>query len=63
MPAKIKPNPVGRPKLPKGHAKGKLVAVRLTEIESKQMAVAVKLSGLGQSEWIRLRLGLGVSNG
>jgi hypothetical protein len=50
---KIKRKP-GRPKLPKGHAKGRIVPVRLTVDEAKQFAKAAKVSNHKTlSGWIR----------
>jgi hypothetical protein len=37
-----KANKVGRPKLPKGHAKGKIVPVRLNDDDLKLFAKAMK---------------------
>ena len=48
-----KPNPVGRPKLPKGKAKGKIVPVRFTEDALKPMEAAAKASNQTISEWVR----------
>ena len=44
---------IGRPKLPKGHAKGRIVPVRFTADDLKAMAAAAKASKQGLSEWIR----------
>jgi hypothetical protein len=45
---------MGRPKLPKGEAKGRIVPVRFTEAELKLMAKAVKASPQNTlSAWIR----------
>jgi hypothetical protein len=44
----------GRPRLPKGHVKGKYVPVRLTDAEAKRFAKATKASGHKTlSGWIR----------
>ena len=43
----------GRPKLPKGEAKGKIVPIRFTKIEAERLAEAAKRNGLTLSEWIR----------
>jgi uncharacterized protein (DUF1778 family) len=49
-----KTNKVGRPKLPKGHAKGKIVPVRLNDDEVKLFAKAAKASEHKTlSSWIR----------
>jgi hypothetical protein len=44
---------VGRPKLPKGEAKGRIVPVRFTADDLKAMAAAAKASNQSVSEWIR----------
>jgi hypothetical protein len=45
---------MGRPKLPKGEAKGRIVPVRFTDAELKLMAKAVKASDQNTlSAWIR----------
>ena len=45
---------MGRPKLPKGEAKGKIVPVRFTDAELRIMAKAVKASDQDTlSSWIR----------
>jgi hypothetical protein len=45
---------VGRPKLPKGHAKGKIVPVRLNEDDLKVFAKAMKRDGHKTlSGWLR----------
>jgi len=43
----------GRPKLPKGEAKGKIVPIRLTKAEAERLAQAARKNGLTLSEWIR----------
>ena len=48
-----KPRKVGRPKLPKGEAKGKIVPVRFTKTEFEQLTKAAKANGQNVSEWIR----------
>lgn len=50
MPKTRKP---GRPKLPKGEAKGRIVPVRFTAEESKAMEQAAKTNDQTISEWIR----------
>jgi hypothetical protein len=45
---------VGRPKLPKGEAKGKIVPVRFTHETLKAVA---KLNNQTVSEWIRITVG------
>jgi predicted HicB family RNase H-like nuclease len=56
MPAQQKPKKVGRPKLPKGEAKGKLVALRLSAEDVKRIGVAAKASKQNISAWIRSTL-------
>lgn len=51
MPRKIRR--VGRPKLPKGAAKGRIVPVRFTAEDLKAMAAVAKASNQSLSEWIR----------
>lgn len=48
-----KPKKVGRRKLPKGEAKGKIVPVRFNADELKRATLAAKLSKQTLSEWIR----------
>jgi hypothetical protein len=50
-----KPKKVGRPKMAKGEAKGKVVPVRLNADELKRFTVAAKASK-NLSEWIRSTL-------
>jgi hypothetical protein len=47
---------VGRPKLPKGAAKGSIVPVRFTADDLKAIAVRAKASNQPVSEWIRSTL-------
>jgi len=44
---------VGRPKLPKGEAKGRTVQVRLTADDLKAVTAAAKASNQVLSDWIR----------
>ena len=53
---KTKPRKVGRPKLPKGEAKGKIVPVRFSPEDLKRIAARAKADGLTVSEWIRRTL-------
>lgn len=48
-----KPNPVGRPRLPKGHAHARIVPVRFKPDDLKRIAAAAKASNQTVSEWIR----------
>jgi predicted HicB family RNase H-like nuclease len=57
MPGQPKPKKVGRPKLPKGAAKGKAVQVRFTAEDFKRVSGAAKASKQTVSEWIRSTLG------
>jgi len=51
-----KPKKVGRPKLPKGEAKGRIVPVRFTGEALKAMIAAAKANKQTLSEWIRSTL-------
>ena len=53
MSQKKRPRKVGRPKLPKGEAKGRIVPVRFTGDDLKAMESAAKASNQNVSEWIR----------
>jgi uncharacterized protein (DUF1778 family) len=53
MPAQPKPKKPGRPKLPKGEAKGKAVKVRFDADDLKLVAIASKANKQNLSEWIR----------
>jgi hypothetical protein len=44
---------VGRPKLPRGEAKGRIVPVRFTADDLKAMAAAARAKNQTVSEWIR----------
>jgi hypothetical protein len=44
---------VGRPKMPKGEAKGRIVPVRFTAEDLKVMEAQAKASNQTVSEWIR----------
>jgi len=55
-----KPKKVGRPKLPKGEAKGKIVPVRFTGEALKPIEAAAKASKQTISEWIRSTLNAAV---
>jgi len=43
----------GRPRLPKGHAKGKIMPVRVKDEEFKAFSKAAKTSKQTLSQWIR----------
>jgi hypothetical protein len=51
--AQQKAKKVGRPKLPKGEAKGRIVPVRFTAVDLKAMEAAARASEQTLSEWIR----------
>ena len=51
--AQQKAKKVGRPKLPKGEAKGRIVPVRFTAADLKAMEAAARASEQTLSEWIR----------
>ncbi len=53
MPKTPKPNPVGRPRLPKKEAKGETLRIRATSEELKAFDRAAKSAGQTRSEWIR----------
>jgi hypothetical protein len=48
-----RPRKAGRPKLPKGLAKGKIVPVRFSESELKEIEAAADAANQTISEWIR----------
>ena len=52
MPRNTKPK-VGRPKLPKGDAKGRIVPVRFNPYDIKRIEAAARASQKTVSEWIR----------
>jgi predicted HicB family RNase H-like nuclease len=56
VPAPTKPKKVGRPKLPKGEAMGKIVPIRFTPEDIKAIAAAAKASDQTVSQWIRSTL-------
>jgi hypothetical protein len=56
MPAQPKPKKVGRPKLPKGEARGKIVALRFSVAEMKRVSAAARASNQNFSEWVRSTL-------
>jgi len=47
---------IGRPKLPKGQAKGKIVPVRFTPDETKAIEAAARANKQTVSQWIRSTL-------
>lgn len=48
-----KPKKIGRPKLPKGEAKGRIVPIRFNAGDIKRVEAAAKASRQSVSEWIR----------
>ncbi len=48
-----KPRKVGRPRLPKGEAKGRIVPVRFTADDIKAIEAAAKAKDQTVSEWVR----------
>jgi hypothetical protein len=55
MPAQ-KPKKVGRPKMAKGEAKGKIVPIRFNAEDLKKVAAAAKANKQTVSEWVRSTL-------
>jgi hypothetical protein len=51
-----KPKRVGRPKLPKGEVKGKVVPIRFAPEDLKAITAAAKASNQKVSQWIRSTL-------
>jgi predicted HicB family RNase H-like nuclease len=56
VPAPTKPKKVGRPRLPKGEAKGKIVPIRFAPEDLKAITAAAKASDKTVSQWIRSTL-------
>jgi predicted HicB family RNase H-like nuclease len=56
MPTEPKRRGRGRPKLPKGEAKGKIVPIRFNADDVKRVSAAAKAKKLSVSEWIRSAL-------
>jgi hypothetical protein len=56
MPHPTKPKKVGRPKMAKGEAKGKIVPVRFNAEDLKTVTAAAKASKQNLSDWIRSTL-------
>ena len=53
MPTQPKPKKIGRPKLPKGEAMGKIVALRFNAEDRKRLEAAAKAKKLSVSDWLR----------
>jgi hypothetical protein len=51
-----KPKKVGRPKMAKGEAKGKIVPVRFNAEDLKKVTAAAKTKDQTVSEWVRSTL-------
>jgi hypothetical protein len=51
-----KPKNIGRPKLPKGEAKGRIVPIRFNASDIKRVEAAAKSSKQTVSEWVRSTL-------
>ncbi len=58
--ARQKTRKPGRPKLPKGEAKGRIVNVRVAADDLKVMEAAAKARKQSVSEWIRSKLNAAV---
>ncbi|MDX6384351.1 MAG: hypothetical protein QOK48_1924 [Blastocatellia bacterium] len=56
-----KPKKVGRPKLPKGHAKAIVLQSRVQEAEKKAYERAARLEGKDLSSWVRETLNRSVN--
>jgi hypothetical protein len=56
MPTEPKRRKAGRPKLPKGEAKGKIVPIRFNADDVRRVEKAAKSSKKTVSEWIRSTL-------
>ena len=53
MSATKKTKKAGRPKLPKGHAKGHMLRMRLNDADRKLFTKAAQANGQNLSAWIR----------
>ena len=53
MSATKKTKKVGRPKLPKGHAKGQMIRMRINDADLKLFTKAAQSSDKNLSAWIR----------
>jgi hypothetical protein len=51
-----KPKKIGRPKLPKGEAKGSIVPVRFSPEELKRVRASAKATNQTVSQWVRSML-------
>jgi hypothetical protein len=62
MPRQPKKRKPGRPKLPKGEAKGKIVPVRFGAEELDRVMKASEKAGQSVSQWIRSTLSAATAN-
>lgn len=60
MPKPTKPK-AGRPKLPKGEARGRIVPIRFSPAELARIAAAASASNQKVSEWIRSTLNAAIA--
>ena len=60
MPRATKPK-MGRPKLPKGEAKGRIVPVRFSAEEVQRITAAANAKNQKVSEWIRSTLNAAIA--
>lgn len=63
MPDQKKRRRVGRPRLPKSEAKGRIVPVRFTGADLRAMEAAARASDQTLSEWIRSTVSSAIQNG
>jgi|GEM_PF-542936 hypothetical protein len=61
--AQRKTKKVGRPKLPRGEAKGRIVPVRFTGADLRAMEAVARASEQTLSEWIRSTVSNAIQNG
>jgi hypothetical protein len=61
MARQTKQKRVGRPKLPRGEARGRIVPVRFSAEEVKRITVAANASNQKISEWIRSTLNAAIA--
>jgi len=61
VPKPTKPKKIGRPKLPKGEAKGRIVPVRFSAEEVDRISAAANASDMKVSEWIRRTLNAAIA--
>jgi predicted DNA binding CopG/RHH family protein len=59
---KAKSTKMGRPKLPKGEAKGRIVPVRFSGEDLKRITALAKAQNMTVSEWIRSTLNAATTN-